>query len=115
MSESHLHMSIFYFRGAFRMEAYEVERSSDFSACIVRAAGAVAQKLPEILGRLGSPGSSRRRPSHLRLRQCATHSIDRVVIQLVVFFGSSVPVADVGLIPDFPIPPGDFALAITQD
>src|SRR5207248_6383476 len=46
---------------------------------------------------------------------CAPHPIDRVIVQLSKLRRCAAPVADVGLIPDFPVPGLDFSAAILLD
>jgi hypothetical protein len=55
------------------------------------------------------------RTAHPGRGQGAAHRVHGVVVELVEFFGSSFPVADVGLVPDLPVPLLDFGVAVLLD
>ncbi len=60
--------------------------------------------------------SARRvRPAHPGRGQGAAHGVHGVVVELVELFGSAFPVADVGLVPDLPVPLLDLGAAVLLD
>ena len=55
-------------------------------------------------GGLGRPRPRDLGPSHPRGGQGALHGVGRMVVELMVLFGSPPPVEDVRLVPDLPVP-----------
>ena len=108
---SHLHVVVQEPRLALGMEGDEVERGTLRTGRVVRPAQAVLEEIAQ--ERIVS--ARRVRPAHPGRGQGAAHRVHGVVVELVELFGSSLPVADVGLVPDLPVPLLDFGAAVLLD
>jgi len=76
---------------------------------------AQCQELPQIIRRLRIVRTGSGGTADARRRQRAFHRRGGVVVQPVVFLGRAFPVADVGFVPNLPIPGLDLAAAVTLD
>ena len=97
-------MTIHHGGPAFGVISDEVERSARSAGCGVGAVIAVLQELAQERRGLRARWTRAGRPADFRRWKRALHGRSRVVVQLVVLFRSSVPIRDVGFVPDFPIP-----------
>jgi hypothetical protein len=97
-------MTIHHGRPAFGVIGDEVERRARSAGCGVAAVIAVLQELAQERRGLRARWTRAGRSADSRRRKRALHRRSRVVVQLVVLFRSSVPIRDIGFVPDFPIP-----------
>src|SRR6185295_11903974 len=86
----------------------------DLARGVVRAAQAVLDEAAEDL-----LGACAIRPGHVRAadarrRQRALQAVSREVVQLLKLLRRAAPVADVRLVPDFPVPTGDLGPAVLR-
>ena len=88
-------------------------RRPDLAGREVRAAQAVLEKRPEDALGPRAVGSGDVRSADAGGRQRALQAVRRVVVELLEFFGRPLPIPDVGLVPDLPIPALDFTLSVS--
>ena len=113
--ESHLYPPLNYFRLALGVEGDEVERRARLPCGIVVSTRTVLQKLLKVVCGLCVTRAGCRRAAYSGFGQGAPHAIYRIVIKAVVFLRSTAPVADVGLIPNLPVPRLRLGLAVAQN
>src|SRR4029077_17603551 len=105
-ADAHFDVSIHELRRAFRMEGDEVERRARLARGEILAARAVLEKLAEKLSGLWIKRAGGGRAADLQRGADFFDRCGGVVVELVVFLGRSVPVANIRLVPDFEIPFG---------
>ena len=96
LGDTHANMAIHYCGPALCVIGDEVEGRA--------AAIAMFQELAQKRRSLRARRTRAGRPADLRRWQGALHGRRRVVVELVVLFRTSVPIRDIGFVPDFPIP-----------
>src|ERR1044071_3555409 len=108
VGNAHADVAIFEARGAFGVEGNQIERRAGFSGGVIRAAEAVLNEVLEP----ARVAAGYFRAADARLGQGTAHGVGRIVVELVKFVGSALPIGDVGFVPDFPEPGSGLGLAI---
>ena len=98
-------------RRTLGVEGEEIRRRAALSGRVVGAAHTVFEELTKMF----RAAARVIRSAHARGGQGATHRVDGVIVQLVKLLRGAAPVADVRLVPHFPIPALDLGLAVFLD
>ena len=108
--DPHLHVAVEESRRALGVEGDEVDGGALPARGVVGTVQAVVEEIAQerIVPARGVW------PPHPRRGQGAPHRVDRVVVELVELLGSPLPVVDVGLVPDLPVPALHLGLAVLQ-
>src|ERR1019366_290901 len=101
-------------RAAFGMEGDEVERDG-FAGSGVFVVGAVVEEVGEEGDGALAAGSGAAGATDAGVGQRLADTGDGVIVELQVIGRRALPVGDVGLVPDFEVPGGDFVAAIALD
>ena len=96
---------------AFGVEGHEIQRRADVSSDAVGATQAVFEEFPHELAAAACDVWS----AHPRRRQRAAHARHSIIVQLAELLRRAAPIADVRLVPGFPIPGLDLGAAISLD
>ena len=104
-------MAVQVLRRALGVEGDEVDRGALGAGGVVGAAQAV---LEEVAQERVVP-ARRVRPAYPGRGQGAAHGVHGVVVKLVELLGRPLPVADVGLVPDLPVPALHLGAAVLLD
>src|SRR5262245_5356388 len=102
-------------RRALRVETDVVEWRTGPAGRVVRSAKAMFEEGSQNALRPVAVGPGHVRSTDASARQRALETVGRVIVQLLVFLRRPVPVADVGLVPDFPVPALDFTASVFLD
>src|SRR5580692_2762066 len=94
------------------MKADKGQRRSGFSRGEILLVRAVLQKLAQKVGGFWRSGTCRIRSADPSARQRSQNRGSSKIVQVEIFFGSSFPIVDVRLIPDFPKPGLGFGFAV---
>src|SRR5882762_1047269 len=95
------------------MEQDEIEPRARFLRHVVAPMRAMIEKTAQELSSFRIGGAGRIRATHASLGQGAHNGVDGVVVKLEEFVLRALPVADVGLIPNFPEPSFYLCVAVS--
>jgi len=94
---------------AFGVKGNEIQGRTDLAGHVVGAVRAVVKKFAKEFS-AGAAGGFR--SADARLGKRTADAFDRIIVELEIIGVRPVPIADVGLVPNFPIPLADLGLAI---
>ncbi len=100
---------------ALRVKGHQVQTGAGLAGDRVLSAHAVLEKPLEEGCRLRIARSGDRRSAQLRLRDDRVQRPLGVVVETAVLVGGTGPVEDVGLVPEFPVPPAHLAKAVAPE
>src|SRR5215471_9274053 len=104
LGNSHLYMALDQPRTALGVKADKVQRRSAAPSGVVAAGRAVLEKPPQEFSSLGTGRTRCGGTADPRARQGSLQRIGGEVVELVIILRFPLPVTDVRLVPDLPVP-----------
>src|SRR5580658_9777619 len=96
------------------MKRNVVQWRSLFAGGIVRSAHNMLQKLAQERRRFLAARSRAGRAAYPYRRQRSLHRVGRIVVELLILFGAPLPVSDIRLVPNLPVPARYFLFAVLR-
>src|SRR5262249_24430502 len=109
VGDSHPHVTVNVVWQSFGMKGDKIERRAGLARCVVFFPQAMLQKV----AREASAAACRVGAADTRRGQRAADGCDGVVVQLMKFLRRPTPIANVWLVPDFPVPRLDLFAAVS--